>query len=392
LEGSFPDANKDGIMDVIRDLGCVQFDPIRAVERTQLLVLHSRLGDFKVGDLDALLFEERRLFEYWAHAASIVLTEDFPIFWRHMRDWAPGDRPWMKRARAWMAENEELRKYILDELARSGPMAVKEFHDPSKSRWKSSGWTNGQTVRMMLNYLWEQGEILVSRRKGLTKHWDLRERCLPDWTPRDDLDWPEVVYHAAQRSLRALGVGRARHVERHFTRSNYPDLEATLEKLENDGLIRRLVVDDDGVLWPGNWYIHTDDIARLDLVESGDFQPRTSLLSPFDNLICDRKRTEELFGFHFRIEIYVPKNKRQYGYYVMPILLGDRLIGRIDPKLDRKAKRLVVHNLYAEDDAPMDVKTGRAVSAAIENLGRFLGVKEIDYAGGVPAGWRKAML
>jgi uncharacterized protein YcaQ len=289
-----------------------------------------------------------------------------------------------------MAENQELRKYILDELMHNGPMAVREFHDNSNSKWQSSGWTNGQTVRLMLNYLWEQGEILVSKRKGLTKLWDLRDRCLPEWTPRKDLTWSEVVYRACQRSLRALGVATTRHIERHFTRSNYPNLDQVLDRLKVEGRIQQIEVEEDGNLWPGIWYVHVEDIAAIDRIESGDWQPRTSLLSPFDNLICDRDRAEMLFGFHFRIEIYVPKAKRQYGYYVMPILHGDRLIGRIDPKMDRKSKRLIVNNVYAEADAPENLETGRAVAQGIEELGDFLGAVGIDNVGEVPGPWQPA--
>lgn len=392
LSGPIPDVNADAIMDVFRDLGCIQFDPLRAVEKTQLLVLRSRLGFFDPADLELLLYQERVLFEYWAHAASIVLTEDYPIYWRHMRDWAPGDRPWMKRARAWMAENEELKNHILDELQNRGPMAVREFHDKSNSSWQSSGWTNGQTVRQMLNYLWEQGEILISRRKGLAKLWDLRDRCLPEWTPREDLPLSEVVYRAAQKSLKALGVARTRHIDRHFTRGNYPDLDQALHRLQQEGKVERIEVEEDGIIWPGTWYVHTQDIAVIDHIEAGEWQPRANLLSPFDNLICDRSRTEELFGFHFRIEIYVPKAKRQYGYYVMPILHGDRLIGRIDPKMDRKSKRLIINNVYAETHAPMNLETGREIAFAIEELSNFLGAEGIDFTGEVPIEWRPALL
>ncbi|HET6443088.1 MAG TPA: crosslink repair DNA glycosylase YcaQ family protein [candidate division Zixibacteria bacterium] len=391
LVGPRTGSGREAIMEVIRDLGCVQFDPLRAIERTQLLVLRSRLGEFDPGYLDSLLYEERKLFEYWAHAASIVLTEDFPIFWRHMREWAPGDRPWMKRARAWMAENQVLRTHILKEIQSKGPLSAREFQDNSNSKWQSSGWSNGQTVRQMLNYLWEQGEIFISRRNGLTKLWDLRERCLPDWTPREDLAWSEVVYRAAQTSLKALGAGRIRQIERHFTRSNYPDLTDTITKLESEDLIQRIEIEESGAIWPGNWFIHSANLVLLDQIESGDWQPRTNLLSPFDNLICDRDRTEQLFDFFFRIEIYVPKAKRQFGYYVMPILHGDRLIGRIDPKMDRKSKKLVVNNVYAEPTTPINRATGLEVAGAIGDLAAFLGARDVDYSGEVPAGWRKAL-
>ncbi len=388
LAGPRPPADRQGIMELFGDLGCVQIDPIRAVERTQLLVLWSRLGGYDPGNLEDLLYGERRLFEYWAHAASIVMTEDFPIYWRHMRDWASGDRPWAKRARMWMDQNGAMRADVLDKLACNGPLASKDFQDLSNAEWVSTGWTNGQNVRIMLNYLWEQGQILVSHRRGLTKFWNLRERCLPQRTPREDLEWSEVVYRAAQKALRALGVGHLEHIRNHFTRNNYPGLEEVLDQLEVDGHIIRVQVANEEGPWPGPWYVHALDLSLLEKLEAGGWQPRTTLLSPFDNLICDRDRTAQLFGFDFRIEIYVPKAKRQYGYYVLPILHGDRLIGRIDPQMDRKNHTLTIHAVFAEPDVPMNAATGRAVRTAIEELAAFLGAKSIVYEDNVPDGWQ----
>ena len=186
-------------------------------------------------------------------------------------------------------------------------------------------------------------------------------------------------------------MARPAHIEKHFTRNRYPDLATVLDELEADGRICRLQIKDEEKIWPGKWYVHNDDLALLDRLESGAWEPRTTLLSPFDNLICDRDRTQELFDFHFRIEIYVPKAKRQYGYYVLPILHGDRLIGRIDPKMDRKKKRLDINAVYAEPDAPMTAGTGRAIAGVIEELASFAGAKEIAYVEPAPAGWRQAL-
>ena len=389
--GSDGAAKKEEIMDTFRALGCVQIDPIRAVERTQLLVLWSRLGQIDLTDFESLLWEERQLFEYWAHAASIVLTDDFPIYWRRMCSWTGREGVWNKRVIKWMEENRELRAYILTELEENGPLPSKAFHDKSKTRWQSGGWTDGQTSRVMLNYLWEKGDILVSRREGLTKYWDLRDRCLPEWTPRDVLSWPETVYRAAQKSLVALGIGRAAHIKNHFTRGNYPDLEKILSQLISEGLVEEVQIVDRSEIWPGTWYIHRDRIPLLERIEGGNWAPRTVLLSPFDNLICDRDRTEEVFNFHFRIEIYVPKAKRQYGYYVLPILHGDKLIGRLDPKVDRKKKQLNINAIYTEDGTLKNISTGRAVSACIKDLAKFLGAKKIILGSKPPYGWRSSI-
>ena len=242
----------------------------------------------------------------------------------------------------------------------------------------------------MLDFLWAGGRILVAGRKGGQKLWDLAERCLPEWTPREELSDGEVVYRAAQKSLRALGVGRKADITQHYTRGRYPYLDKTLARLESEGRIRHVQIEESGTSWPGTWYVHTEDEPLLERLAAGDWEPRTTLLSPFDNLICDRARTEAMFNFRFRIEIYVPKANRQYGYFVMPILHGDRLIGRVDPLMDRKQQRLTVNAIHAEPDAPMSREVAQAVRGAIEELGAFLGAWEIVYGEKMPEEWRGA--
>ena len=200
----------------------------------------------------------------------------------------------------------------------------------------------------------------------------------------------QIVYAAAQKSLRALGVGTARHIENHFIRKRYPGLADVLKKLERDGRIHPIQISENGQVWPDTWYIRSDTLPLLERLEAGDWQPRTTLLSPFDNLICDRKRTETLFNFHYRSEIYTPKAKRKYGYYVMPILQGEQLIGRIDPKMDRKTKTLHIHAIHAEPDAPQTNVISDALKLTIEELAQFLGANQIIYGERIPVGWQLA--
>jgi uncharacterized protein YcaQ len=384
-----PDAG--GILDVVRDLGCLQLDPIAVVARSHQLVLWSRLGAYDMDDLDTLLWRERRLFEYWAHCASIVLTEDYPIHQVQMRKSRTGSSNWATRVRDWIAANQELHDYILEELCTKGPRMSSQFEDQAEEHWESSGWTAGRNVSRMLDFLWIRGQITVAGRSGIQKVWDLTERHLPDAITLPELPEQEAVRQAVQKSLRALGVGRRADINLHYTRGSYPRLPAVLAELEADGRIAQVAIRDGDRTWPGPWYIHVDDLPLLDRLAAGDWTPRTTLLSPFDNLICDRARTELLFDFNFRIEIYVPQAKRQYGYYVLPILHGDRLIGRIDPRMDRKQGRLVVNAVYAEPDAPMTDATARAVAGAVGDLAAFLGAKNITYTERVPDGWRSAL-
>lgn len=375
----------------MRDLGCVQLDPTSAVARSHLLVLWSRLGPYDPMHLDTLLWQERQLFEYWAHEASIVLTEDYPLHHLLMRKWASGDSPWARRVQTWMKKNDALRRHILNALRCGGPLSADRFEDHAVEHWTSTGWTAGRNVSRMLDFLFVQGKILVARRSGGRKLWDLAERCLPEWTPHDRLTEREIVRRAAQKSLRALGVARARHIEQHFIRGRYPGLPRVLADLEAEGRIQRVQIGADGREWPGPWYIHTDDLPLLDRLGAGDWQPRTTLLSPFDNLICDRARTETLFGFTFRMEIYVPPTQRRYGYYVMPILSGDRLIGRSDVRMDRAQGRLMVNAVYAERDAPRTRTAGRALAGAIEELAEFLRARDIRYGRRVPQAWKRTL-
>lgn len=388
LAGPPPAPTRDGILELFRNLGCVQIDPIRAVERTQYLVLWSRVGNYNPAHLHTLLWDSRHLFEYWAHAASIVLTEDYQIHHHYMRRFAAGqvDSGWHQRVQDWLVENTGFREYVLARLHAEGPLAISQLEDRSVRPWASDGWNQNRNLGQMLSFLWEQGDIMVAGRKGIERLWGLTADHLPEWTPREPLPAREITRRAAQKSLRALGVGTAKHIANHFTRNRYPELDSVLAELVAAAEILPAQIAD----WPGRWYIHAADVPLLNtLADDNGWQPRTTLLSPFDNLICDRDRTEQMWDFFFRIEIYVPPGKRQYGYYVLPILHGDRLIGRLDPRLDRKTHTLHINAVYAEPAAPPDA--GPAVAAAISELAQFLAARRIVFTEKVPPFWQAAL-
>ena len=364
----------EALLSVCRDLRCLQLDPTSAVARSHLLVLWSRLGRYDVADFERLVWEERRLFEYWAHAASLVLTEDYAIHAHAMRAYATGDSPWSKRMRAWLAANDGLRSHVLEELEERGPLASRDFEDRSARPWASTGWTGGRNVNRMLALLNVRGEVLVAGRRGNVRLFDLPARCLPTDYPRDELDERDAVERAAELSLRALGVARPKHIKEHFVRGCYPGLQERLADLEARGrIVPASVLGDDGRPLSGPWFVHAEDVGLADRLAAGEWQPRTTLLSPFDNLICDRARTEELFGFRYRLEIYVPKEKRQ-GFWVMPVLHGDRLIGRADLVADRRSRALVVRSLGYE---PGVRPPRRAVKASLDDLADFVGATAV---------------
>ena len=237
-------------------------------------------------------------------------------------------------------------------------------------RWQSDGWSDGRSVARMLDLMWIRGQVGISRRDGGQRVWDLMERCLPPGAPEDELPEAELTERAAALAVKALGVGRPGHIRAHFTRGRYPGLPEALERLSERGVLERAGVEGLG----DDWWIHAEDVESL----GEDFRPRTVLLSPFDNLICDRARTERLFGFSHRLEIYTPKAKRRWGYFVLPVLDGDRLVARCDLALDRKAGRLVAHAVYAEPHVPRGKRLPRAIRRELERLAAWRGATSLE--------------
>ncbi len=373
LDGPAPRGRPDreAILDVCRSLRCLQLDPTNVVARNHLLVVFSRLGPFDPALLEQLAYEDRVLFEYWAHEASLVLSEDLPLH-RHLMRTSRHER-----ARRWWDLNEEFRAFILDRLRADGPLPLREIEDRSVAPSLSIGWTNGSIVSRMLDMMWVRGQVGIAGRSGGKRLWDLMERCLPPGAPDHVPDEAEVTRTATLLAIRALGVARGPHIRAHFTRGRYPGLPGTLAALHEQGEIVPVEVDGLG----DGWWMRAED-AEPD----GDWRGRTALLSPFDNLLCDRARTEQLFGFSHRLEIYTPKAKRRWGYFVLPILHHDRLIGRADLAIDRKASRLVAHAIHREPDSPRGKAVARAIRRELERLAKWQGAGDLELRA-VPDAW-----
>ncbi len=387
LAGKGPPATRRGILETVRALRRLQIDPTAAVAPSHHLVLWSRLGRYDPADLDTLV-RKGDLFEYSAH---LYPTEEYPIHAWRMRDfgrWWRGEGIWPRRLQDFMEKNRALRRQILIRLRREGPLHSRQFEGRAIVPWRSSGWFGGRNVSRMLEFLEWEGLIMVAGRREGQRLWDLPERVLPGAAPRERLSEREFSRRVAEGMLRAAGVVRARGDAWRWGHGR-PRASA-LTELVREGRAEPVEVRDGRRTLPGRWYVSSDAPALLERLRKDAWRPHTTLLSPFDTLINDRERTEELFGFHFRLEIYVPKGKRQYGYFVLPILHGDRLIGRVSPMMLRDEKRLAVEAVYAEPDAPTDRATGRAVAEAIEELAGFLGAREITFGRTLPSAWKPA--
>jgi uncharacterized protein YcaQ len=298
------------VLDTVRRLGFLQIDPISSVAPPQQLVLWSRLGPYDVDELDRLLWEERKLFEW---RAFIYPAEDLALLRARMR------RPLRKNAREWLAENRSFSRHVLRELERRGPLLSREIADHRGFRREHHDWWGARKMGLMLEILAAKGQVAVVGRRGKQRLWDLAERWYPE---TETVPLREADRLLADRRFRALGVRLTKH----------------------------------------GWEAHPEADAR-------PFPERVTFLSPFDRLVHDRDRAEALFDFRYRLEMYVPKAKREYGYYVLPILVGDRLVGRIEPRFDRRTKTLEVLGAWGD--------TSRA-DEALASLASFLGAERID--------------
>jgi len=305
------DGSATGVLETVRRLGFLQMDPIATVARPQELVLFSRLGPFDAAELDRLLWEDRKLFEY---DAFIYPIEDLPLQKARMAKRRRGGK--LKRdewVRDFLRTNARFRRHVLRELERNGPLLSRDLEHDLMPSGEGHRWWGDRQVRLMLEILTMRGEIGVAGRVGKQRLWDLGIRVFPE---TEKLTWREAERELAARRFRALGV--------------------QFEK--------------------GEWVAHPD-------VSDEPVPDRATLLSPFDRLIHDRARAEALWDFYYRLEMYVPKPKREYGYYVLPLLAGDRLVGRAEPRFDRKTGTLELLGAWGD--------TSR-LDEALEPLERWL--------------------
>ncbi|PNQ04025.1 cytoplasmic protein [Sphingobium sp. SA916] len=345
----------------IERLGLHQIDSVNVVARAHYLPAFSRLGAYDRALLDRDAWgprRGRRLFEYWAHEASLLPLALHPLLRWRMAKADRGEAGW-NGLRAFAGERRPVAMAVLDRISAEGPLGASDF-ETSRSR---PGWWEWGETKQALEWLFWAGHLTTAtRRAAFERVYDLPERVLP----ASILDLPTPAPRDAQRALialsaRALGIASAAELRDYF-RLKPEEANGAITDLVEEGVLRPVAVEG----WRSPAFVHCD--ARI---------PRRiaaqALLAPFDPLIWERSRTERLFDFHYRIGIYTPAAKRTHGYYVLPFLLGNQLVGRADLKADRQQGRLIVHSVHLEPGAPTDSRD--ALTAELATMARWLGLE-----------------
>jgi uncharacterized protein len=313
-------ATKSDVLEAIRRMGMLQIDTISVVARSPYFVLWSRLGDYDPAWLEQHL-AEGRLFEYWAHEACFVPIEDYGLFRHRMLD--PGSMGW-KYSESWMRERAAEVEQVLSHIRANGPTRSSDFE---RSDGKGGGWWEWKPEKRSLEVLFTSGALMIARRHNFQRVYDLAERVLPSWDDGQLPPMDEVRRQFVLRAVKALGVAKASWIpDYHRTRRPHPDPA----RLVDEGMLVRARVEG----WDEPVYIHPE---HLDTARNAPAPSLTTLLSPFDPIVWDRRRALDLFDFDYRLECYTPAEKRRYGYFTLPILRRGALAGRIDAKAHRKA-------------------------------------------------------
>lgn len=332
-----------GIVETVDALTVVNIEPTAAVAPSADLILWSRLGwPYQPADLVRLVEEDRALFEWGGFYRTMA---DLPLLRAEM-----AQRPTSREARDWLSANDAFRREVLAHLRDRGPLRPADIPDTAHVSWRSSGWTNNRNTLQMLEMLVLRGEVAISSRDAGGRLFDLAERVYPSGLP--EVAPEDAARERAERRLASFGIARAKSVAQ------------PIEPIDVGTVGVEAVVE--GVA--GTWRVDERALADLD-----GFSPRTALLSPFDRLVFDRRRLEELFEYEYLLEMYKPAAKRRWGYFALPILHGDRLVGKLDARADRKAGVLQVNAVH--EDRPFDASTAAAVRAEIDDLGRWLGLE-----------------
>ncbi|MBD3234596.1 MAG: winged helix-turn-helix domain-containing protein [candidate division Zixibacteria bacterium] len=329
---------KQGVAQLIERLGYVQIDTISVVERSHNHTIWTRCPDYTNEMLHELQANDRRIFEYWGHAASYLPMSDYRYYLPRMRYASDPNEKWEKQR---MEKYGHLMRPVFEEIKKNGPMSSRDFEE--KPGRKRGGWWDWRPTKVALELLFWRGEIMVTERRNFQKVYDLTERVLPEWVDTTYPDDEELGRFLVKRALTSYGIAQEREIRDHLHTPNKELIHKTLSEMLSSGEV--ITVEVKG--FADCTYFTLPEIVT-NLNELKRPAAKVHILSPFDNLIIQRDRINTLFGFDYALECYTPSDKRVYGYFTLPILWKDKLVGRLDPKAERKSKTFAIRNLVFE--------------------------------------------
>ncbi|MFQ2172596.1 winged helix-turn-helix domain-containing protein [Aeromonas rivipollensis] len=358
----------------IRRMALLQIDTISVVARSPYLVLFSRLGHYDPRWLEQLL-AEGDLFEYWAHEACFVPREDYRLLRHRMLD--PAAMGW-KFSAQWLKTHGGEIEQIVELIRRDGPVRAADFE---RKEGKGNGWWDWKPEKRHLEVLFAAGRLMVRERRNFQRVYDLAERVMPEWDDGRHLPSPELAQRDMVRaSCRALGLVKTGWVADYY-RLRRGKYDALLHQLADEGELLPVRVEG----WQHGAFVHVSLADELAQAQAGSLKAtHTAVLSPFDPLVWDRKRASELFGFDYRIECYTPAPKRQYGYFVLPLLRRGQLVGRMDAKAHRKEGVFEVKSLYLEQGVRVSASLAQDLEKALQKLADWHQTPTLRY-GNIPA-------
>ncbi|SIS60450.1 hypothetical protein SAMN05421759_101717 [Roseivivax lentus] len=359
--------------DVIQSLGFVQVDSVNTLARAHDLILWSRRGQYRPRALENAVARHRSAFEHWTHDAAVIPMQFYPM-WRlkFARDDARMRAQWSEaRRHRWEVEIETVLQHVADK----GPACSLDV-GPGEKR-SSSGWWDWHPSKAALEFLWRSGRLVVCHRRGFRKFYDLAERIIPEEMRNRRIDDQEIIDWAMSEALDRLGFGTSGELAAFFEIVTREEAKAWCANALASGRIIQADIE----MADGSRRLAFTTEANLDHARSlPEPSSHVRLLSPFDPALRDRARAERLFDFHYRIEIYVPESKRRYGYYIFPVLQGDRLIGRLDAK--RFGKTLVVRAFWPEFGVRVGKARRSALMSELERVRHLAGADLVEYSRG----------
>ncbi len=365
----------DQLLDLVHQISVIQLDSISVVSRAHETSVWTRVGKFRPSDFSTLHHPEAALFEYWVHAASLVPVEFFPHVRRQMESHATATTRWGK----WGEENRDLIQSVLTTIEQQGAVSTRAFERPEEIKRSPWAWFGGKPAKEALDFLWTAGELVVVKREGFERHYDLTDRVFPDARSGPLPAIEEQNRFFIERALRSVGIGTLPWLADFFRpgTSRYVsanDAKAVLAALEQEG--RAIPVQIESISAPA--WLDEALLSVLAAFRSGALRPRArTLLSPFDNVMWRRDRALALWGFDYRIETYTPEPLRVFGYYSLPILIDGRFVGRLDPRYYRKERILSIKSIHLEPGVRLTAGLTNAIATVLRTFTDFLGGGEI---------------